>query len=549
MDIKMIFTLLGGVGLFLFGMTQLSSGLRAACGDHLRTILEKATRNPVIAVLVGIAVTVLIQSSSATDVMVVGFVSSGLMTLGQAVGVIIGASVGTTITAQITAFSISAYTPFILFAGAVLVIFGKKRMLRAIGTVLLGFGMLFQGIALMKSAIAPLAEMESFRRLVDSLENPGLLVLFGVLFTALLQSSSSSTVIFQAFAVQGLLRFEDAAWLCIGAAIGSVTPNLLASLTAGRKGRRCAMMSLVYNLIRAYMISGLLLFFPVILDWIKSLSPTDVARQVANAHTIFAVFSAIVLLPVSQIVVRIVEHLIPYTDAETRRTQEHRLIYLQQTDRIPPAFAVHQAQLEISRMGHIALENLRIACHCMTEQDLSEIDRVAEGEETVDYLTGAILGRLAELKSLDLPRQSLGRLYRMIQAADGIERISDHAENIAEYAQQVASGEAKLSEAAFADLRSLSEYTLRSVALGLDIFEHDRFDRIPDAANLEEEVDDVKALAVAHHVERFMHDGCDPHGGVIFTDMAIDLERCSDHALNLATALDEANLPRVEEAG
>lgn len=547
MDIKSIFALLGGVGLFLFGMTQLSSGLRSACGDHLRSILEKATRNRFTAVLVGFTMTILIQSSSATDVMVVGFVSSGLMTLGQAVGVIIGASVGTTITAQITAFSISQYTPFILFVGAVLVIFGKKRLLRAIGTVLLGFGMLFQGIDLMKSVIKPLADDPAFTQMVSSIENPALLILFGILFTALLQSSSSSTVIFQAFAMQGILGFEDAAWLCIGAAIGSVTPNLLASLTAGRKGRRCALMSLVYNVLRAILISTLLLIFPQILSWISSLSP-DIARQVANAHTIFAVFSAIVLLPVSHLIVKIVEHLVPYTSAETRRTQEHRLIYLQQTDRIPAAFAVRQAQLEISRMGHIALENLRIACRCMTERDLTDIAQVAEGEETVDYLTGAILGRLAELKSLDMPRQSLARLYRMIQAADGIERISDHAENIAEYAEQVVQGEAKLSEEAMADLRSLSEYTLRSVTLGLDIFEHDKFDRIPDAVNIEEEVDDVKDMAVSHHVERFMQDGCNPQGNVVFTDMTIDLERCSDYALNLATALEESNLPRAVEA-
>lgn len=547
MSVEQVFKLLGGVGLFLFGMTQLSSGLRTACGDHLRTILEKATRNRFIAVLVGMTVTVLIQSSSATDVMVVGFVSSGLMTLSQAVGVIIGASVGTTITAQITAFNISAYTPFILFLGAVMVIFGKKRMLRAIGTVLLGFGMLFAGIAMMKEAIKPLAETDSFKNLIRSIDHPGLLMLFGLLFTALLQSSSSSTVIFQSFAALGILEFRDAAFLCLGAAIGSVTPNLLASLTAGRKGRRCSLMSLVYNGSRALMLAVLLLYIPQILDWIASLSP-DPARQVANAHTIFAVFSAIVLLPISHLIVKLVEMLIPYTDAETRRAQEHRLIYLQQTDRIPPAFVVHQAQLEISRMGHIALENLRMACRCMTERDLSEIDRVTEGEETVDYLTGAILGRLAELKSLDLPRQSLARLYRMIQAADGIERISDHAENIAEYAQKVSQGEAKLSDKAMADLRTLCEYTLRSVTMGLDIFEHDSFDKIPQAVILEEEVDDVKEMAVANHVQRFMQDGCDPKGGVIFTDMAIDLERCSDHALNLATALEESNLPSAAMA-
>ena len=270
--------------LFLYGMTIMSSGLKNACGDNLKVILGKATKNKVTSILAGIAVTIFVQSSSATDVMVIGFVTSGLMTLSQAIGVIMGANIGTTVTAQITAFNIGAYAPMILFLGAVMNLFLKNRTLKEVGSVILGFGMLFQGITLMKSAIAPLAETAAFRALLTSLEaafralltsleNPILTVLFGIAFTALLQSSSSATVIFQAFAVQNIISYQTAVYLVIGAAVGSVMPNLLAGLTANRNGKRCAVLNLLFNSLRAILILVLITVFPQILTFIQNLSP------------------------------------------------------------------------------------------------------------------------------------------------------------------------------------------------------------------------------------------------------------------------------------
>ena len=539
MTIGQILMLLGGVGLFLFGMTQLSSGLRAACGDHLRTILEKATRNPVLAVLVGLAVTVLVQSSSATDVMVIGFVSSGMMTLGQAVGVIIGASVGTTITAQITAFSIGTYTPAILFAGAILVIFCKNRMARAVGTVLLGFGMLFQGITMMKEAIKPLAELASFRSLVDSLESPPLLILFGVLFTALLQSSSSSTVIFQAFAVQGLLRFEDAAWLCVGAAIGSVTPNLLASLTTGREGRRTALSSLVYNLLRAVLVSAMLLIFPVIFTWIENLSPDDVARQVANTHTIFALTAVIATLPLTNVIVKLAERTIPLKDYEQRSADEQKLIYLvDDNKRVVPAVAMKQAMLEVTRMGHMARENLETALNYFfdpTKEDLYV--RVEEREKTIDYLDHAISDKLVTLRSLQLSDNDVFRLSRLVRVVSNFERIGDHAENVIEFGERLKNAKASISEAGTAELRAMSGAVLETLDVAMQVFENEQFDLLPKAEALEQRVDDMQEQFIQNHIDRLMVTACNPLCGVVFTDMCTDLERCSDQAINVATAL------------
>lgn len=539
MTVFEIFTLLGGVGLFLYGMTMMSSGLKNACGENLRIILEYATKNKLVSVLVGIAITMLIQSSSATDVMVIGFVNSGLMSLNQAIGVIMGANIGTTITAQITAFNLSAYAPLILFAGAIMYLFVKKNLVKHIGSVVMGFGMLFEGIAMMKSAIAPLAETAAFVNFISTLSNPLVTVLFGIAFTALLQSSSSATVIFQAFATQGIISYETTVYLVIGAAVGSVTPNLLASLTANRNGKRCALLNLVFNLIRAVILMLLITLFPRILTAIQALSPGNIGRQIANTHTIFAITAVVVMLPFSQYIVKISEKILPKRPDEARQYEERKLLYMTQTGSIPPAVAVSQAHREIVRMGKIAMENLRLSVECFFELDDNKAAAVEENEDTVNYLDRAIISKLVELRTLDMSPRDLNRVYRMTLVVADIERLSDHAENIVEYEAQIHAQKAKLSQEALDELRQLSDLSLQSVALCLDIFETEDFDRLPQAEALEDRVDDAQEAIVQNHVKRLMSATCDPMGGVVFTDMATDLERCSDHAINIATALSD----------
>jgi phosphate:Na+ symporter len=539
MSLFELFSLLGGVGLFLYGMTIMSTGLKNACGENLRVILEHATKNKVISVLVGIAITMLIQSSSATDVMVIGFVNSGLMSLTQAIGVIMGANIGTTITAQITAFNLSAYAPMILFVGAILYLFMKKDMIKYVGSIIMGFGMLFEGIALMKTAIAPLAETEAFINMISALENPFLTVLFGVLFTALLQSSSSSTVIFQAFAVQGIISYETSVYLVIGAAIGSVTPNILASLTMSRNGKRTALLNLLFNLIRAAILMILLFIFPQILTVIKSLSPGNVARQIANTHTIFAIFAVLVMLPFSDKIVKLTQKLLPLKPEESRTGEERKLLYMTQTGTIPSAVAVSQAHREITRMGEIASRNLKTAVKCFFEQDDSLAEVVEETEDTVNYLDRSIISKLVELRTLEMTPRDLNRVYHMTLVVADIERLSDHAENIVEYEAQVHSGKATLSEDAVAELKQLAQLSLQSVDLCLSIFANEDYDRLQEAEDLEDLVDDTQETIIGNHVKRLMNATCNPMGGVVFTDMATDLERCSDHAINIATALSD----------
>lgn len=538
MKLTEVLSMLGGIGLFLYGMTLMSTGLKNAAGDRLRQILERVTSNRLAALLVGLVVTLLIQSSSATDMMLIGFVDSGLMPLAQAFGVILGANIGTTVTAQITAFDLTALAPFLLFVGCVIVLFVKKPFIQSISTVVLGFGMLFVGIGMMKGAIAPLSRTPAFIALVSALDNPIAGILFGIGFTALLQSSSSSVVIFQTFAQQGMLSYNETVWLVIGAAIGSVTPNLLASITASREGKRTALLNLFFNLFRACLISTLILLFPKILTAIQSLSPGDVARQVANTHTLFAITAAIIALPMQPLFLRLTHLVFPPLPEETRLKEQKSLAYLEHMEKYPDSVAIHEAQLEVNRMGNFARENLGIAIeYFFNPSDVEKGKRVAEFESVVDYLNQAITDKLISLRSRNLSEKDIFRLTKMTQVTSNYERISDHAENIAEFTDRIKNENAVISEAGLSELRQMSDTVLKTLDVSMDVYSNNHLERLPEAEAYEQQVDDMQALFIEHHINRLMESKCDPLGGVIFTDMCTDLERCSDQAINIATAL------------
>ena len=531
-------SLLGGVGLFLYGMTVMSTGLKSAAGDKLRTILEKVTGNRVMAVMIGILVTMLIQSSSATDMMVIGFVNSGLMGLGQAMGVIMGANIGTTITAQITAFNLTAFAPLILFVGAVAALFMKKPVLKHIGSVILGFGMLFVGIGMIKTAIGSLSDDPTFIGLLSALDHPAAAVLFGVAFTALLQSSSSSIVIFQAFAVEGVLNYHQCVYLVIGAAIGSVTPNLLASLTTDRDGKRTALLNLYFNLLRAALLIVVINIFPGVLSAIRRLSPHSIGRQIANTHTLFAIFAVVALLPFTDHIVALSRRTLPLLPSERRAMEDKKLVYLVNAEQSVPAVAMRQAQMEVDRMGKLARENLADALRYFFDPSDTELRRkIADTEETIDYLNHAIEDKLVELRSLHMSDRDVFRLSRMVLVVSNFERIGDHAENIMEFADRMAAAKVTISEVALNELRTMGDAVLETIDVSMTVFRDERFDLLPKAEALEQRVDDMQDQYIQNHVDRLMVEQCDPLGGVIFTDMCTDLERCSDQGINIATAL------------
>ena len=537
MTFTQFFSLLGGVGLFLYGMTIMSSGLQNAAGDKLRVLLEKVTSNKVMAVFLGIAVTVLIQSSSATDMMVIGFVNSGLMQLTEAIAVIMGANIGTTITAQITAFDLTAFAPVLLFAGTIMFLFIKKQSTKHIGSIIMGFGMLFVGIGLIKAAIKPLSQEPTFISFLDNLKNPAIAILFGLAFTALLQSSSSSVVIFQAFAMQGILEYRTAVYLIIGAAIGSVTPNILAGLTANRNGKRTAVLNLIFNLFRAAIITCLITLFPQILDCICAISPNNIGRQIANTHTLFALFSVVVMLPFSGKIVALSEKIIPVLPEENRSRKEMQLLYMVDAQNTLPSVLIAQAVKEIERLGKIARDNLEDSVECFFAKEDDLIEKVETSEAIVDYLTHEITDRLIQLRTLDLSEADAFRATQLTIIASNFERISDHAENIIEYRQKIGRAKDNMSKPARKEIKAITDATLKTIDMSIEIFTTENFALLPACEAQEEMVDQIQSEMIENHVTRLMKGKCDPAAGVVFTDMSTDLERCSDHAINIATAL------------
>ena len=520
----------------------MSSGLKNACGDNLQTILSKATKNRVLAVLVGAGMTVLVQSSSATEAMVIGFANAGMVNLVQAVGIIMGANIGTTITAQITAFNLGAFSPIILFIGAIAFLFIKKNLIKYIGEVVMGFGMLFLGITIMKEAIAPLAESPQFVNLLTGLDNPLMAIIFGIAFTALLQSSSSSTVIFQAFAIQGLLSYHTAVYLVIGAAIGAFMPNFLASFTVNRDGKRAAYLNLVFNIFRAIVLVILINVFPIILTFIQNLSPGDIGRQIANTHTIFAIIAVIIALPVSNLFIKIVEKIFPIRPNEHQKLEDRKLQYMTASigigrASIPAGVAIGQAQKEIRRMGDLAEKNLKEALECFFDYDEKKAQDVREREESVDILNHQISGALSKLHLLQLSQENLRRVSNLTIAITDIERLSDHAENIVEYIEYMRNRKAEMTEEARNELRQMGDDMLKAVGLSLYIFETEDYSKLSEIEELESIVDKQEDELVNNHVERLMKETCDPVAGVVFSDLVTDLERCSDHAINIAYAL------------
>ena len=539
MNLTSVLSFFGGIGLFLYGMSIMSSGLKNAAGDKMRTILEKVAGKRITAVLVGILVTILIQSSSATDMMVIGFVDSALMDLSQAIGVIMGANIGTTVTAQITAFDLVSYAPILLFIGCIMALFAKKTVMKEIGKVVLGFGMLFVGIGILKSAIGLLAKSEAFVKALQILSNPALAILFGVLFTALLQSSSSSIVIFQAFAVEGMLSYEQCVFLIIGAAVGSVMPNLLASLTTGRNGKRTALLNLFFNLLRGALLTAIVLIFPVVLEWIKGLSPNDIGRQVANTHTIFAVFAVLVLSPFADKIVKLTQLAVPLKASEQQVLEDRRLVYLANiSSKSIPAVALQQAKHEIMRMGKIARDNLEASLRFFFDPAQTALfSQVAETEETVDYLNKTIEDKLVELRRMEMSDKDILRLSRLILVVSNFERISDQAENIIEFADRMKAAKAGISDIGMQELKTLSDAVMKSLDLSIRIFDEEDASLLPEAEAAEQAIDDMQDRFIQNHIDRLMVTACDPLGGVIFADMCTDLERCGDQAINIAEAL------------
>ena len=537
MTLEMAMSMMGGLALFLYGMKMMGEGLEKAAGDKLRKLLESLTRNPVMGLIVGVVFTMVIQSSSATTVMVVGFVNAGLLDLMQATGVILGANIGTTVTAWIVAgFQAMVVMPLVLLVGVAMIMFLKKLKLQRIGQIVAGFGMLFVGMEMMSDAMSPLAESPAFAALMTTFSNPFLAMLVGVAITAIIQSSSATVGILEVLALQGLVPLETGLYIIMGTNIGTCITAMLASIGTTRTARRAALIHLMFNVLGTLVVFILVSLLPVA-SWLERYIE-DPALQIAVAHTSFKVFEVACFVALRKYLVKLVMILVPGEDA---KGEERRLKYLDDRILSTPPIAMAQICKEIERMGAIAVDNLSRAMEAFFNQDLSLTGDVEQNEDVVNYLNHEITRYMVAASQLDLPSGDVERMGALFHVVNDLERIGDHAENMLEYAQSRMDEDVPFSEDSVRELRDMLDKTITLCRLALDVF-HTRDKRLlPQVLVQEENIDDLEKELQQSHVDRLTRGQCTPRSGMIFSDMLSNLERVADHATNIAFSIqDEA---------
>ena len=533
-----VFLLLGGIGLFLFGISYMGKGLEQAAGDNLRVWLEKLTTSPLKAVLVGALATAAIQSSGATMVMAVGFVNAEMMTLSQALYIMLGASIGTTITAQIIALDIDPWAPLILFIGIVLTQFIKNRTAKKAGAIVLGFGILFVGINLMGDAVKAMELGGLVGNFLHNVHNPVLSLLFGAVFTLVIQSSSAAVGILQVIVASSLgatMGLEEVVYMIMGMNVGAVAPLVISSLSGNRVTKRAAAAQTAVKLLSAITFSILMLLIPAIVNFVKGLSPSDVSRQVANFHTIYNSVSAVLMFPLIKPVAKMAEKIMP--DAPGDELFSRKLLYVTNDLSKSPAIMITQAHAEMMRFADVCRTNLHTALESFFERSEDKAELVIEREKTINYLNHEINSYLVSLYSKGLPENDVSRISTMLSVTSDLERIGDLAENIAEYTQASASNRAKFSDDALRDLGEMAERVEYMVDLSMKAYDQEDRDLLAEARDVEDSVDAMQEEKTENHIERLKANICDPRGGVIYTDMVSDLERIADHAMNIAEGM------------
>ncbi len=531
MDI--IISILGGLGLFLYGMNLMAEGLQKSAGDKLKGIVGKLTSNTVMGVLVGTVVTAIIQSSSAATVMVVGFVNAGIMTLSQAIGVIMGANIGTTVTAQLVSFDLEAIAPIALGIGIILYLFTKNQRTKYIASILLGFGILFTGMEFMKDAVKPLAEYEGFRRaLIYFGQHPLMGILAGFVITGIVQSSSASMGMLIALASQGLIPITSALPILYGDNIGTCVTSLLSSIGASKNAKRAAVMHLTFNVI------GTLIFIFIlgrpISALVTRLDPTDVSRQIANAHTMFNVINVLILLPFARYIVKLVMKLIPISQEEIEEESSTKTKYLDERMIQTPTIALVNVVNEVTRMGEKAYKCLESSMDSFFNKSEDAISKTVKYEETVNMLQKEILNYLLKLSKSSLSDEERSRVDLLFNTVNDIERISDHAENISEISRTIIDKKIEFSDEGIEEMKDMYSKAKRNLEMALTCIKEDDKNIIDEIYAVEDEVDKLNKFYKKAHIDRLNNGQCTIDSGVVFLELLANLERVSDHCCNIA---------------
>ena len=548
----MVLGLIGGLGLFLYGMTLMSDSLEKAAGAKLRGVLELFTKNRYVGIIVGVVFTAIIQSSSAATVMVVSFVNAGLMTLYQAIGVIYGANIGTTVTSQLVSFNLSQYAPVFIMAGVLMLMIFKNPTVKKAGEVVIGFGILFLGISTMSSSMGALKELPAIQNLFMSLDNRFFALLLGLVITAIVQSSSVTVSIVLLLAQQGLLPLKICFFIILGCNIGACMSAMLASLSGKKNAKRAALIHLLFNIIGSIIMAVILLIGS---NWIEALimhiSGGNLGRCVANTHTIFKVFQVIILMPFMSWIVKLTYLIVPGEDNDVE--DEYEMKYIGDGDRLSSSTAIPQVCSEISHMGEIAIGNLEKALDALLTKDDKAAKEVFEVEKRIDYMNKEITDYIVKANQISLPvgdRKKLGALFHVVS---DIERVGDHAENIAEDVEKLIDMKEDINGMAGDEIRRMQEMTVKILHLSMDMFNLEDDSHLQEILDLENAIDAKERELQDLHVKCLTTGECSAQVGMMFSDLASNLERVADHATNIAFSILEEDPegdkpPKVELA-
>ncbi len=532
MTVSNIVELLGGLGAFLFGMKYMGDGLELAAGSKMKDLLEKLTRNKILGFLLGMFVTVVIQSSSATTVMVMGFINAGIMDLAQATGVIFGANIGTTITSILIALDVSAIAPFCICVGAFMMLYTKKAKLKHIGQVILGFGLLFQGLHTMSAAMKPLGQVVWFQSFIMNAKNPILGILVGALICAVIQSSSAAVGIVQALALQGLMPLHFASYLICGINIGSAMPTILASMSARNNAKRAAMIYLIYNVVGCVVMAPVTMLTPYT-DLIERLIP-DPMFQVSVVHILFKVVAAAILLPCTNLVVKLTYKLIP----KQKHEDAARLEFIDVNLVGNPSVSLLQIRSEVDRMAKLVEENLSLAMEGILAGEPRHAETITENEGVIDYLTDAISDYLVKFNVQELSATDANYVRRVFQALSDLERIGDYAEHLLHISKRCTEKSLTYSDTARQEVTELYDNVkqLYSTAVARFHTQDLGIDSLKHLARLERENRKKTKQAQQNHMDRLRAGECSAEAGIMFGEVLTSLNRVGGHSINIAEA-------------
>jgi phosphate:Na+ symporter len=543
MNVTTILQLMGGLGLFLYGMKVMSDSIENAAGAKLRGILERLTTNRFMGMLLGIFFTAAIQSSSACTVMVVSFVNSGLMTLYQAAGVIFGANIGTTVTSQLVSFNLSEYAPVFLLAGALVVMFSKNDRVRKWAGVVVGFGILFLGISGMSGAMESVQSDPRAMEVLGSLNNPLLAVVVGALITGIIQSSSVTVSIILLMCKGGLMDIHICLFMILGCNIGACVPALLTGINGKKDAKRAALIHLYFNIIGTIiMFVILMLMEDQVIGILEAISHGDPGREIANAHTIFKIFQVAILLPFSTPIVKLTYLTVPGKDKDVGYRSQFTLQYIGEKVVFSPATAVVDAIRELERMGSLASENINRSMNALITLDEEDIEEVYQVEKNINFLNHAIVNYLVKVGQMNLPVDDRRQIGALFHVANDIERIGDHAENVADAARSRAKRGIDFSKDAQSEMGELLGMVNDIVRYAMDCFAGNGNvdEKIALVEELEEKIDLKERELQDRHIERLARNECSPEAGMLFSDIVSGLERVGDHATNIAFAIRES---------